>query len=238
MIKSVGTFRATIIVMTAAVISTVPATMSYTAPRETHTPVVSAESSALRMASALQPDGLDSFDAKAWYAAIKRSRVDDVATADRIRTFKRLDTSGGGIFRFKDVVKASLSIWALDNLVLTQEKPDHYRPWLAVLERQAIAENISMLREIVGNADPLILKDAGKFYSHIRDLDWQPDIWSDDGEIAFEWMKNDKHAIVSFDGDGKYGYAMLHGASFQPGHVIDPEPDIFPDDLMEYLEIA
>lgn len=91
------------------------------------------------------------------------------------------------------------------------------------------------LTKIIPEADRDLLNDASAFYGLTKNLDWKPDIWADDGEIAFEWLKGDRHAIVSFDGDGTYGYAMKVGDRFVPGEVPSPDAYILPDDLKAYV---
>lgn len=63
----------------------------------------------------------------------------------------------------------------------------------------------------------------------------KPEMWCADGEIAFEWIADNKHAIASFDGDGTFGYAMLVNGRFVPGAVENGSPDHFPADLAGYL---
>lgn len=96
-------------------------------------------------------------------------------------------------------------------------------------------ESLKYLTALLPGADVALLKDAAVFYEHVRTLEWSPDIWSDEGEITFEWIAGLKHAIVTFDGDGRYGYALRHGDAFRAGEEGDPLPDVFPADLRKYL---
>ncbi len=80
-----------------------------------------------------------------------------------------------------------------------------------------------------------ILMDAARFSFAIGKDVMSPAIWCADGEVAFEWITSDKHAIVSFDGDGTFGYAMRVSDSFEPGAIESGSPDLFPDDLRRYL---
>lgn len=60
---------------------------------------------------------------------------------------------------------------------------------------------------------------------------------AEDGEFALEWLEDGKEAVVSFDGDGAFGYAMLVGERFRPGNQdgrLDAGFEV-PDDLREYM---
>lgn len=78
-------------------------------------------------------------------------------------------------------------------------------------------------------------RDAATVLGHVTGFDWQPRVWSDVGEIGIEWHGNGKHAFISIEGDGRYGYMMLKDGSFVAGDVPDPEVSFFPDDLRRYL---
>lgn len=80
----------------------------------------------------------------------------------------------------------------------------------------------------------LVEADAAEFRAQLAPLAWQPDEWSDEGEICFEWISSDRHAIVSIEGDGEIGYAMLVGGKFVAGAEVCP-PSRLPDDLARYL---
>ncbi|MDG4885347.1 hypothetical protein [Mesorhizobium sp. WSM4884] len=62
-----------------------------------------------------------------------------------------------------------------------------------------------------------------------------PAIWSDEGEIAFEWKWGKRHAILSIEEDGTVGYAMLDGERFSPGRETG-SLNSFPPDLLNYLK--
>lgn len=79
--------------------------------------------------------------------------------------------------------------------------------------------------------------DAAEFRRHLTGLTWKPNEWADHGEICFEWIGPNRHAIVSIEGDGLIGYAMLVDESFVPGKYL-ARPDTFPDDLARYLSTA
>lgn len=94
------------------------------------------------------------------------------------------------------------------------------------------------LHEVIPEADKDLLADAANFYDAIQSLAWKPSIWCDEGEVAFEWKTADKHAIVSFDGESTYGYAMLMDGKFRPGAIDMPAPNTVPSDLLAYLDVA
>lgn len=76
--------------------------------------------------------------------------------------------------------------------------------------------------------------DAAEFRAQLALLTWQPHEWSDEGEICFEWISSDRHAIVSVEGDGEIGYAMLVEGRFVAGAEVCP-PSRLPEDLARYL---
>jgi hypothetical protein len=75
---------------------------------------------------------------------------------------------------------------------------------------------------------------AAEFRAQLVSLTWQPNEWSDEGEICFEWISSDRHAIVSIEGDGEIGYAMLVAGKFVAGAEVCP-PSRLPEDLARYL---
>ncbi len=63
-----------------------------------------------------------------------------------------------------------------------------------------------------------------------------PQISTDgEGEILFEWIKDERHAAVTFEGDGEFGYAMRRGSRFVPGAQTGKCADRLPIDLLRYL---
>jgi len=77
--------------------------------------------------------------------------------------------------------------------------------------------------------------DAMKFAHAISEIGWRPSVWSDDGEIVFEWIDGDRHAIVSIEGDGRLGYTMLIDGEFKAGKDTEVLASQLPSDLLEYL---
>lgn len=80
-----------------------------------------------------------------------------------------------------------------------------------------------------------IFQDALTFYMNVRTMLWRPAIWIDDGEIAFEWRDDIRHAMVSIEGDGHIGYTIYKDGKFRSGEVVDPTPSVMPADLKDYL---
>jgi hypothetical protein len=79
------------------------------------------------------------------------------------------------------------------------------------------------------------INDALGFSALLTEIEWRPNIWADDAEVVFEWIKDDKHAVVSFEGDGLIGYTLLKNDVFVAGDLLDPPATILPPDLREYL---
>lgn len=108
-----------------------------------------------------------------------------------------------------------------------------------IAEQEKNLQNaFAALHSRLPNADRDLIEEAAPFFDLIKDLDWQPNIWSDEGEVAFEWKTPEKHAIVSFDGDGYYGYAMLVNDRFRAGAQDMPLANTIPSDLKDYLSVA
>lgn len=105
-------------------------------------------------------------------------------------------------------------------------------------QQQKFQKAYAELHHSIPDADKDLLADAANFYDSIQAMSWKPAIWSDEGEIAFEWKTGGKHAIVSFDGGGTYGYAMLMDGKFRAGAVELPAPNVVPSDLLAYLDVA
>lgn len=63
-------------------------------------------------------------------------------------------------------------------------------------------------------------------------------VMNDGDEIVLDWRRGDKHVIVSFDGSGQYGYAMLVDGKYVPGCFNDPVAwGELPCDLKEYFKV-
>lgn len=59
---------------------------------------------------------------------------------------------------------------------------------------------------------------------------------AEDGEIVMEWKEPKTHAVVDFEGDGLFGYALLQQGRFIPGKQEgNLSSETLPADLIEYL---
>jgi hypothetical protein len=81
--------------------------------------------------------------------------------------------------------------------------------------------------------------DAISFAASFDDRLLQPAIWTDnESEVVLEWILPDgRHAVVSFEGDGEFGYTLLTGGRFVPGLCSGTKPFRVPFDLVRYLSM-
>lgn len=61
---------------------------------------------------------------------------------------------------------------------------------------------------------------------------------SEYGEVAFHWSISDRNAIVRFEGDGAYGYALLKDGRYVSGEIDVSSPSEIPSDIKEYLSLG
>lgn len=87
---------------------------------------------------------------------------------------------------------------------------------------------------VISHQDRLY-SDAQIFGELVKELPWRPTTWEADGEIVFEWIDGDRHAIVSVEGDGQIGYTMLVDDTFIPGEAEWPSVSVLPEDLKAYI---
>jgi hypothetical protein len=112
---------------------------------------------------------------------------------------------------------------------------------LTVIEAPKIhtSSNILNTLRILESAHPLIVaqfSDARKFAAALPDGITTPQISTDgETEVVFEWISGERHAVVSFEGDGEFGYAMRQGSRFIPGGQLGKSDDILPTDLLKYV---
>ncbi|OHV80070.1 hypothetical protein LCM4579_23085 [Ensifer sp. LCM 4579] len=169
---------------------------------------------------------------RAWQSLFMRSHRDDGDAEQLIFNF-----SGSSIAHNEVKARDSQALWILDDIKLVAPAFGNLWPLPASVSRPS--ESIDHITRIVGaDVDASLLDDAAQFYTLVKDLAWAPSIWADEGEIGFEWIRGDKHAIVSIDGGGSYGYTLLRGEAFEPGAYEDPRVSFLPQDLREYLEVA
>ena len=60
---------------------------------------------------------------------------------------------------------------------------------------------------------------------------------SECGELAFHWSQGNRSAIVRFEGDGAYGYALLVNERYESGQFDIDCPSKIPSDLTGYLAL-
>lgn len=82
--------------------------------------------------------------------------------------------------------------------------------------------------------------DAVKFAARLPKDTPLPSISiSEDGEIVFDWRWEGKRALVDFDGDGSFGYALLRNGRFEPGaEAGDLAVSVLPADFRTYFRNA
>jgi hypothetical protein len=83
------------------------------------------------------------------------------------------------------------------------------------------------------------IADAQRFAAELPIEVATPSVWTDgECEVVFEWISGSKHAVVSFEGDGEFGYTMKHGNRFLPGSFPGNSLSTPPSDLISYLASA
>jgi hypothetical protein len=112
---------------------------------------------------------------------------------------------------------------------------------LCLAERAQLAKNtetpVAGLNKILATYPSMSVQVqcARSFIAALPSWVRQPVAWTDgETEVVFEWIFEDKHAVVSFDEDGEFGYTMRSGTRFVPGASIGLGPTA-PDDLLAYL---
>jgi hypothetical protein len=81
------------------------------------------------------------------------------------------------------------------------------------------------------------ISDARTFAKSLPPDLLRPEVWTDDEtEVAFEWKDSTRHAMVSFEGNNSFGYAMRRGNRFTPGSFPGDLKAGIPRDLVNYLK--
>lgn len=60
---------------------------------------------------------------------------------------------------------------------------------------------------------------------------------SNDGEVMLKFKDNNSCAVLSFDGDGHYSYALFVDGEYIPGNYDGEIRQDIPEDLKKYLSI-
>lgn len=96
--------------------------------------------------------------------------------------------------------------------------------------------DLTAIIEAIQGASRAAKDDALLFASLLPGTCSVPAAWGNEDEVALEWIEPGRHAIASFEGDGKVGYAFLEGSSFVPGRDECAPASRIPSDLLGYLE--
>jgi hypothetical protein len=83
------------------------------------------------------------------------------------------------------------------------------------------------------------IADAKAFASSLFARIRLPSVWTDgEVEVVFEWIEGEKHAVVSFEGGGTFGYTLREGDRFNPGRYPGHLGLPAPLDLIQYVGTA
>lgn len=96
----------------------------------------------------------------------------------------------------------------------------------------------SFLQAVCAQTHDRVVENAYVFSQTVKNIEWRPSVWNEDDEIMFEWVKDDKHAVVSIEDDGTLNYAMLIDNQFIPGAIKGAVVAALPDDLSDYLVLS
>jgi hypothetical protein len=82
------------------------------------------------------------------------------------------------------------------------------------------------------------IKDARLFISFLPEGIPEPTVCAaDDGEILIDWAVGNKKAVVGFEGDGRFGYALYQAGWYKPGNQDgDLSVHDLPSDFKGYLK--
>lgn len=83
------------------------------------------------------------------------------------------------------------------------------------------------------------VNDAIRFLRHIpADIAGPPSIsGASDGEVVLEWHDQNRRAVVGFEGDGCFGYALHIDGRYQPGQYHGSVDSGVPQDFLDYLRV-
>lgn len=128
-------------------------------------------------------------------------------------------------FRRDKVAKAIMGLDQIRTLALLSQIGD--------LSKWTVAQDADTLLALE-NAK----SDTVKFISKLPAEIQTPTVFTaEDGEIVLEWKQGSSHAVVDFQGDGFFGYALLSEGRFIPGkHEGDLSQSTLPEDLIQYLK--
>lgn len=78
--------------------------------------------------------------------------------------------------------------------------------------------------------------DSAVFISLLPSGVCAPEVTASEDETYCEWAKPNFGALISFEGDGTFGYALLRNGRFEPGEMEVTSILDKPRDLLEYLK--
>jgi hypothetical protein len=248
-IKAFGTFSAAVIMAAGMAISTIPATSSASTFRTADFQVQTKTTSLPFTGASRRGNdvGLDIWTresvvdtagdllrtAQNWHSLLSRSIRAADFHREQVMVF---NSAGASSSEAALAVRKSWSTWLIDDVKLVPSVS-----WYSAFGadgRSVIDKNREYLASFLHEVDPAILDDASVFYESVKGLDWAPNIWSDEGEIAFEWINGEKHAIASIEGDGLIGYTMRRNGKYFSGENEAAHVAVLPADLREYLITA
>jgi hypothetical protein len=80
------------------------------------------------------------------------------------------------------------------------------------------------------------IRDALLFTKNLPQWLAVPNVWTDGAdEVVLEWIDPSRHAVVSFEGDSTFGYAIRVGNKFRPGSHPGRLDLPAPEDLVKYV---
>jgi hypothetical protein len=165
---------------------------------------------------ALRQEG---FGERKFYVILRPTGTNEANTALEMKVAAPLS------FQHGTVAKAILGLNQVRTLSLLSQIGD--------LSKRTVAQDAdSLLALEKAKADTVIF--ASKLSPEIQ----APTVFTaEDGEVILEWKRGDLHAVVDFQGDGFFGYALLSDGRFIPGeHEGDLSKDTLPADLTTYLK--
>ena len=125
----------------------------------------------------------------------------------------------------------------IDKIDIEKEKPasiKNFTNWLEQIVELIQDENLECEEGKIARRQAVF--DATWFISQLP-LNMKAPVVSgaDDGEIALKWKNDQFKAVISFEGDKWYGYALYENGIYKPGKYDGVINQHVPKDLEEYL---
>ena len=152
-------------------------------------------------------------------------------------TFQTLQKTGDRLAVSQVFIDREISPW-MESLIY-QKREGAYQGISSAITELSLIDVASKLegKDLIETGKSSI-RDGIVFLSNLHRKTKKPIIsLADDGELVLEWKSADKsdEAVVSFEGDGFFGYALLQGNEFKPGESDGDLKVEIPADLDEYL---